>query len=457
MESAKALIPPSASEFRPHHLAKLQPTACVVGGFFGHMTGCRRALVFADGPPDDLNLLRQFFDVTLFDPEAAGASRAAPETPVETVVVGELSCADERELPEPLARAARGARVSVIVLKHDAGSSSAAERCLSHALARAGLSPAFSGPVTVGGAGRGSALAVIDNPPAVARAGGPSAYDPPASFRVAAVMAFFNEADVVVPAAEKLLAQGVEVYLIDNWSTDGSYEAVAQELGPRLAGLERFPADGPAESFDLHSLLSRKEQVARTLRADWFIHCDADEIRESPWPGVPLRDAIYRVEREGFNAINHTVLEFHPVDNGFRPGTDFEDYFRYFSFAAHGSHFIQVKTWKNSGQPFSLADRAGHQVTFEGRRVYPYKFLVKHYPVRSQEHGRRKVFGERRARYLPAARARGWHVHYDPLPEHHNFLKDASALTLFDPEHFHRDYLVQRLTGIGALLLEART
>src|SRR5437762_2359781 len=72
--------------------------------------------------------------------------------------------------------------------------------------------------------------------------------------------------------------------------------------------------------------------------------------------------------------------------------------------------------------------------------------------ILSQEHGIRKVFGERRSRYLPAARAKGWHVHYDALPENHSFLKDAATLIRFDINHFYSNYLVQRLTGIGALL-----
>ncbi|MGH9754739.1 MAG: glycosyltransferase family 2 protein, partial [Blastocatellia bacterium] len=279
---------------------------------------------------------------------------------------------------------------------------------------------------------------------------------PPASFRVVAIMAVYNEIDIIVCSVEKLLAQGVEVYVIDNWSTDGAYEAVRDLLGSKLVGLERFPPDGPIEHYDLHSLLLRKEEIAKTLRADWFMQCDADEIRYGPWQGVSLRDAIYYVDQEGYNAIDYTIIEFHPIDNNFQAGEDFEDYFRYFSFyrgatAAQGTDLLQIRTWKNTGRPFSLTPSGGHEVVFEYRRIYPYKFLAKHYPIRSQEHGEQKVFHARLPRFLPAAKARGWHVHYDALTQNHNFLKDAATLTRFEADQFYTSYLVQRLTGIGAL------
>jgi glycosyltransferase involved in cell wall biosynthesis len=261
-------------------------------------------------------------------------------------------------------------------------------------------------------------------------------------------MAAYNEADIIVRSIEKLLAQRIEVYLIDNWSDDGSYEVIAEQLGSKLIGLERFPKTGPAEHFDLHSLLLRKEELAKTLQADWFINCDADEVRSSPWPGVSLRDAIYFVDRKGFNAIDHTIAEFHPVDIGFQQGVDFEDYFKWFSFASHGT---QIKTWKNTGQPVLLAASGGHNVWFEGRCIYPYKFLVKHYPIRSQEHGVRKVFRERRSRYHPAEKAIGWHSHYDNIHENYNFLKSTAALIRFDVNHFYGNYLIERLTGIPSL------
>ncbi|HEV7796750.1 MAG TPA: hypothetical protein VGO73_01245, partial [Pyrinomonadaceae bacterium] len=86
---------------------------------------------------------------------------------------------------------------------------------------------------------------------------------------------------------------------------------------------------------------------------------------------------------------------------------------------------------------------------FAGRRVYPFKFLLKHYSFRSQEHGEKKVFRERRDRWNPLERAKGWHVHYDSMQEGHRFLRSSSEKEFFEEADFNKTYLVERLSGIG--------
>jgi hypothetical protein len=152
--------------------------------------------------------------------------------------------------------------------------------------------------------------------------------------------------------------------------------------------------------------------------------------------------------RRAFNCIDHTIVEFHPVDEGFEPGMDHEAYFRHFDLK-HLSHPRQRKAWKNWGQPVSTIPSAGHDAVFEGRRIYPFKFLTKHYSFRSQKHGERKVFRERKARWNPKERARGWHVHYDSMQEGHRFVRSPSEKEIFEEDQFNKKYLVERLSGIG--------
>jgi hypothetical protein len=83
--------------------------------------------------------------------------------------------------------------------------------------------------------------------------------------------------------------------------------------------------------------------------------------------------------------------------------------------------------------------------------VYPFKFLLKHYPVRSQKHGEKKVFRERKARWNPEERAKGWHTHYDTMEEGDRFLLPASEQEFFDEDHFLKTYLVERLSGVGII------
>ena len=114
-----------------------------------------------------------------------------------------------------------------------------------------------------------------------------------------------------------------------------------------------------------------------------------------------------------------------------------------------------MNAWKNLGRPVNLAESGGHEVRFEERRIFPYKFLIKHYPIRSQAHGERKVFRERKLRWAAAERARGWHVQYDGMAYGHCFLKSPAGLCRFEAATFPYEFLVERLSGDCAGLARA--
>jgi glycosyltransferase involved in cell wall biosynthesis len=272
----------------------------------------------------------------------------------------------------------------------------------------------------------------------------------PSAFRVIAFICAFNEEDIIEASLKHLVDQGIEVYLIDNWSTDRTVERAEAFLGRGLNKITKFPIDSPSSTYDWHALLSHVEELSNGSDADWCIHCDADEFRESPWPQLRLRESFYRVDQEGFNAVDHTCIVFHPTDmvptfDGNPQG------FSWFEFGRRAGHFQQVKAWKKQKDRVRLADSGGHSVDFPGRKIYPFKFLLRHYPIRSQEHGVRKILSERQPRWNPAERnVRGWHVQYDHVTGGHQFLARTSDLIQYRSDNFCRDYLVERLSGIGA-------
>jgi glycosyltransferase involved in cell wall biosynthesis len=251
-----------------------------------------------------------------------------------------------------------------------------------------------------------------------------------------ALISAYNEEDIIVPCLQYLIKQGLEVYLIDNWSTDSTVKLASEFLGKGLLAIEKFPQNRPPSHYVWNDILSRIEQLTEEIEADWFLFQDVDEIRTSPWPGLSLRDAILKVDREGFNSIDHTVATFYPVDNDFVAGGDFEAYFKYFEFSDRPGQFVEINAWKNLGRRVSLTKSGGHEIRFAGRRTYPFRFLLKHYPVRSQVHGEKKIFRERKTRWLPQERASGWHTHYDHINEGHSFLRRPDDLKLFNESKF---------------------
>jgi hypothetical protein len=276
----------------------------------------------------------------------------------------------------------------------------------------------------------------------------------PADFRVVAFVRVYNEADIVEPSLRYLDQQGIGAYVIDNWSSDGTYEMAQSMIDQGTVALERFPPSGPSKLYELKRLLERIEQLSQTLDADWFILHDVDECREAPWPDVTLRDAMYHVDRCGFSSINHTTLNFYPVDAGFPPGTDFSAYFTHYEFGHRLGHLLRINAWKNTDQKVALLPSGGHHVQFKGERLYPYRFLMRHYPLRLPEQAIRKI-DDRQNRVPRLARLLGWHHTYDAYDPEDTHLFDNlcnwanTELQTFDPETFYQTYLIERLSSVG--------
>jgi Glycosyl transferase family 2 len=252
-------------------------------------------------------------------------------------------------------------------------------------------------------------------------------------FKVVAIIAAYNEADIIDAVLRGLIDEGVSVYFIDDGSTDGTVEAVEAYAGLGVIGIERrrgTDSAGP-EGFAWEQILRRKAQLTTEIEADWFIHHDADEFRESPWAGVTLKDAIERVDAMGYNAIDFESLDFHPTDDRFRSGNDVRSAFPFYSKAAPHDR-LQIRCWKKTS-PVDLASSGGHEAKFADRRVFPIRFISRHYPIRTQAHGERKVFLERQPRFADSERARGWHVQYADVAEGTSFVRDPGSLARYDP------------------------
>lgn len=275
-------------------------------------------------------------------------------------------------------------------------------------------------------------------------------------FSVVAILAAFNEADVIGPVVGDLIAQGLQVYFLDDGSTDGTVAAVEPYVGRGVIRIEPLKPE-PSDRFDWERILRRKAELARELDADWFIHHDADEFRESPWPQLSLSDAIRAVDALGFSAIDFVSLDFWPVHDDFRAGDDVRTAFPFYAEAAACDR-LQIRAWKKTAAQVDLASSGGHEAAFAGREVFPLRFISRHYPIRGQAHGSRKVFQERRNRLRPEERRRGWHVQYDAVREDTPFVRDRSTLTRYDADAI-RVSLPLRHRGVEALegsLSEAR-
>jgi Glycosyl transferase family 2 len=221
--------------------------------------------------------------------------------------------------------------------------------------------------------------------------------------RVIALLATYNEERFIAGCIEHLSRQGVEVYLIDNDSTDQTVAIAGRYLNRGLVGVETLPREG---AFSLRAILNRKEEIAAALDADWFMHVDADEIRLPPRSDRTLALALAEAEAQGYNAVNFQEFTFVPTAES--PDHDhprFQETMRwYYPFLPSFPH--RLNAWKRQPARVELAWSAGHRVRFPGLRVYPESFPLRHYLFLSVPHAVRK-YADRR--HDPAALAMGWH------------------------------------------------
>lgn len=206
--------------------------------------------------------------------------------------------------------------------------------------------------------------------------------------RVVAVLTVRNEERFVAGCLENLFRQGVQVYLCDNQSTDRTLEIAERYRGRGLLGIESLPHDGV---YRWEPLLRRKEELFRSLDADWLMHVDADEIHLPPRSHPTLVSALAEADARGYDAAEFSEFIFVPtreVPDHDHP--DFQQTLRsYYPFRPWSPHCVRALK-KRSG-PMEIAWSGGHQVRFEKPpRVYPDAFRMRHYLFLSPAHAVRK-------------------------------------------------------------------
>lgn len=245
--------------------------------------------------------------------------------------------------------------------------------------------------------------------------------------RVVALMTVRNEELYLERCIRHLQSQGVEACIIDNGSIDGTRAIAESYLGRGVMRIEDLPFTG---QFELARILRNEERLAGEIDADWFMHHDADEIREAPRGFATLVDGVVAADRQGYNAINFDEFVFVPT------GED-EDYERSDYVAAMKHYYFfepapmrRLNLWKNTGQPVDLVSKGGHVVRFANRRVFPQSFVMRHYIVLSKAHAIRK-YGDRR--FSATEVGKGWHSTRATFSELGLRFPDRSELHCIEP------------------------
>lgn len=268
----------------------------------------------------------------------------------------------------------------------------------------------------------------------------------PDEFKVLAIMHCYNEIDIIEHTVEYLLQQQLYVYVLDNWSNDGTYEAVdsLKNKYPNQIYLQRFPENGENANYGLFERLQKTEEISKEMSYDWYIHYDADEMRVSPWQDTTLREMIYKADQQGYNLIENTVIDF-KITNDTEGNIFMKD--AYYDFGHKPTHFQQVKTWKKSDD-IELKGTGGHMLQIPNPKIYPLKILNRHYPLRSREQAEKKIFKDRKPRLEKVYKEKGWHGHYFEYSGVSDLLSEVSELLYWNEVDMQK-YFIPLFLGCG--------
>jgi hypothetical protein len=262
--------------------------------------------------------------------------------------------------------------------------------------------------------------------------------------KIVAILASYNEQKFIRACLEHYLQQGIEVYLLDNDSTDKTLDIAREYLGRNLIGIERIPRHG---MYQWQKILMRKEELADEIEADWLMHADPDEIRVAPTSAHTLAEAIADVDRKGYNTVNFMEYTFLPVrESPDHDNAEFLETMRwYYPFAQRHPH--RLNAWKKQSRRWpgtkaflselarnrrtvpsvNLRDTGGHVVQFPGIHPYPVDFKLKHYIVLSLEHAIQK-YVKKSFDPKEIAGSHGWRA---TAKEHEFLLPSQSQMRLY--------------------------
>lgn len=131
----------------------------------------------------------------------------------------------------------------------------------------------------------------------------------------------YNEADIIGYVIEHLISQGVELVIVDNSSTDNSYQICASYVNKGVVWLEAVTT----EQFQFDLLVQSLYDAAISRETNWVLLNAADEFLESPYKGLTLKEAIAIDDHNGCDMIQFNNFEFFPTEKDLATEPDVED------------------------------------------------------------------------------------------------------------------------------------
>ena len=103
-----------------------------------------------------------------------------------------------------------------------------------------------------------------------------------------------NNEDIIEEVIEYLISQGLELVVLDNGSTDNTYEICEKYVGRGILKLSNYKSETFRVSINLRMLYD----MALVHTPDWVVNCNSDEFLESGINSMTLSESIKQIDQE---------------------------------------------------------------------------------------------------------------------------------------------------------------
>lgn len=249
--------------------------------------------------------------------------------------------------------------------------------------------------------------------------------------KIVCMLPVFNNVDFIEEVIEHLLSQGLNLVILDDGSTDGTFEICKKYSNRDDVELLQVIHKGWQNIKIIRTLY----HMALLKSPNWVIRSDSDEVLESGMKDMTLRDAIIKVDSEGNNIIQFDCFEFFLTDNDDKSTSKITDKIKYYSW----QHDFLYRAWKVS-PGISPELGWGHIPVFpeyQKYKIYPKKFVLRHYRFRSIKQVQDKIKSMISRTKDTTEGKLGIHIRYNRIAERKNnsFILDHNKLTKYNNDN----------------------
>jgi MoaA/NifB/PqqE/SkfB family radical SAM enzyme/glycosyltransferase involved in cell wall biosynthesis len=259
------------------------------------------------------------------------------------------------------------------------------------------------------------------------------------NIRACGIVFCYNEENILRDNLAYYLNEGIDLVVFDNASTDASPAIIAEfeqkkdDFRAKIIDVVRIETKG----YEWQKILvAACEYMHKNLKEyDWILIIDADGFYYSPVKGMRLLEFLHIAAKYGYNVLNGRVYEFYPtqIDNRLIASSTLR--LQYCQPKFQELLYVNEKHHRifQYDPSIDFYTTFGHGIRRNSCRVLnKVKYIYKHYPWVSFEHGLKKIFKERKPRYVERKFGSILHKQYmGMLPIEKDFIKNSKELFLY--------------------------